>query len=429
MGLMQIKLNKLSDTKISLNIKGNQDDLLKAKEASVAKLAPQVKVPGFRAGKVPKELVEKNIDPNYLQSQVLDEVVNNLFNEAVFEQKLRPVAQPKIELTKFVPYDQIEFNAEIEVIGAVKLPDYHKLGVKHEKKTVTAKDIDEVLDRLVLQMAEFKEVDRLAKSGDRAWIDFAGKDAKGEEVKGASGKEYPLALGSNSFIPGFEDTIIGMKKQQEKEFTIPFPKNYGVKALQGKKVTFKVKLVKLEETIKPELNDKLAEKAGPFKTLKDLKADIKKQLETENASLSTREFEDNIVKALAKKTKVELPDSLINEQVEIVDREFKQNLSYRGETIKDYLENSNQTEEEYKKAELVPVAIERLKAGLALSEVAEKEGITVTPEELEIRLQVLKGQYSDKQMQDELNKPSARKDVASRLLTEKTIAKLVSLQK
>jgi trigger factor len=426
---MQIKLNKLSDTKISLNIKGNQDDLLKAKEASVAKLAPQVKVPGFRAGKVPKELVEKNIDPNYLQSQVLDEVVNNLFNEAVFEQKLRPVAQPKIELTKFVPYDQIEFNAEIEVIGAVKLPDYHKLGVKHEKKTVTAKDIDEVLDRLVLQMAEFKEVDRLAKSGDRAWIDFAGKDAKGEEVKGASGKEYPLALGSNSFIPGFEDTIIGMKKQQEKEFTIPFPKNYGVKALQGKKVTFKVKLVKLEETIKPELNDKLAEKAGPFKTLKDLKADIKKQLETENASLSTREFEDNIVKALAKKTKVELPDSLINEQVEIVDREFKQNLSYRGETIKDYLENSNQTEEEYKKAELVPVAIERLKAGLALSEVAEKEGITVTPEELEIRLQVLKGQYSDKQMQDELNKPSARKDVASRLLTEKTIAKLVSLQK
>jgi trigger factor len=216
MGLMQIKLNKLSDTKISLNIKGNQDDLLKAKEASVAKLAPQVKVPGFRAGKVPKELVEKNIDPNYLQSQVLDEVVNNLFNEAVFEQKLRPVAQPKIELTKFVPYDQIEFNAEIEVIGAVKLPDYHKLGVKHEKKTVTAKDIDEVLDRLVLQMAEFKEVDRLAKSGDRAWIDFAGKDAKGEEVKGASGKEYPLALGSNSFIPGFEDTIIGMKKTARK---------------------------------------------------------------------------------------------------------------------------------------------------------------------------------------------------------------------
>jgi trigger factor len=429
MFIMQIKLKPLNDTKISLNIVGDQSDLSKAKDISLAKLAPQVKVAGFRSGKVPKELVEKNLDPNYLQSQVLDEVVNNLFNEAVFEKKLRPVAQPKIELTKFVPYEQVEFNAEIEVIGSVKLPDYTKLGVKKQSKAVTEKDIDEVINRLTLQMAEFKEVDRPAKSGDRAWIDFEGKDSKGEEVKGATGKEYPLALGSNSFIPGFEDAIIGMKTSEDKKFTIPFPKDYGVKALQGKKVTFKVKLVKLEETIKPALDDKLAEKAGPFKSLKDLKADIKKQLETENANISSREFEDNIVKTLAKKTKVELPEALINEQVEIVDREFQQNLSYRGENIKDYLANSNQSEEDYKKAELIPVAIERLKAGLALSEVAEKEGINITPEELEIRLQVLKGQYTDPKMQEELNQPSAKKDIASRLLTEKTIAKLVSLQK
>lgn len=429
MGLMQIKLKLLSDTKISLNIVGNKEDLAKAKEVALAKLAPQVKVAGFRSGKVPKELVEKNLDPNYLQSQVLDEVVNNLFNEAVFEKKLRPVSQPKIELTKFVPYDNVEFNAEIEVIGAVKLPDYSNLGVKKENKKVTSKDVDEVLNRLTLQMAEFKEVDRAAKNDDRAWIDFEGKDSKGEEVKGASGKEYPLALGSNSFIPGFEDAIIGMKIKEEKEFTIPFPKDYGVKALQGKKVTFKVKLVKLEETLKPAVDDKLAAKAGPFKTLKELKDDITKQLEAENSNIATREYEDNIVKTLAKKTKVELPQSLIDEQVEIVDREFKQNLSYRGENINDYLANSSQTEEEYKNAELVPVATERLKAGLALSEVADKEGITVTPEELEIRLQVLKGQYSDPKMQEELNQPSARKDIASRLLTEKTIAKLVSLQK
>ncbi len=429
MGLMQIKLNKLSDTKLSINIQGNKDELNKAKQTALTKLAPQVKVPGFRSGKVPKELVEKNLDQNYLQSQVLDEVVNNLFNEAVISHKLRPVSQPKIELTKFVPYDQVEFNAEIEVIGSVKLPDYHNLGVKKEKQAVTAKDVDEVIERLVLQMAEFKEVDRKAQLGDRAWIDFEGKDQKGEEVKGATGKEYPLALGSNSFIPGFEDAIVGMKIKEEKEFTIPFPKDYGVKALQGKKVTFKVKLIKLEETIKPTIDDKFAAKAGPFKTVKELKDDVKKQLEAERESMATREFEDNIVKALAKKTKVELPESLVNEQVDIVDREFQQNLSYRGESLKDYLENSNQTEDEYKKVELIPVARERLTAGLALSEVADKESITVTPEELEIRLQVLKGQYSDPAMQEELNKPSARKDIASRLLTEKTIAKIVSLQK
>ncbi|MCA9350090.1 trigger factor [Candidatus Saccharibacteria bacterium] len=427
---MQITKNQSSDTKLTLTIKAEPSEILAAKSRALAKLGPKVKLSGFRAGKVPIELVEKNLDPNYLQTEVIDEALNELYINAVDKENIRPVAQPKVDLVKFVPYDELEFKAEVEVIGEVRVPDYKKLAVKREAVKVTKDDIDEVLERLRTQLAEHKEVAREAVLEDRAWIDFEGHDAKGQEVKGASGKEYPLLLGSKTFIPGFEDQVVGMKVGAEKEFTIPFPKDYGVKALQGKKVTFKVKLTKLEEVTKPKLDDALASKAGPFKTMSELKEDIKKQLTLEKENQAQKAYEDALVKELAAKTKVALPTALVEEQINSVDQEFRQNLLYRSETFQEYLENSGQTEEEYRTKELRPVAEERLRAGLALSEVADAENITVTPEELEIRMQVLKGQYaSDQKMQAELDKPAARKDVASRLLTEKTIAKLVDLNK
>lgn len=424
---MHITRKNSSDTLVKLTIKVDPSELETAKAQTLKRLAPKVKVAGFRAGKVPADLVEKNLDPNYLQTEVIDTVINNVYSEALIKEDLRPVSQPQVNLSKFVPYTELEFTADVEIIGEVKLPDYKKLGVKKEVTKVTKKEVDEVLTRLQTQTAEYKDVDRIAKKGDRATINFAGKDEKGEEVKGAKGTDYPLALGSNTFIPGFEDNVIGLKPGVEKEFTIPFPKDYGVKALQGKNVTFNVKITKLEEAKLAELDDDFAKKTGPFKSLDELKTDIENQLNIEKSTQAQKEFEDSLVKELADKTKVVLPNTLVDEQIASVDNEFRQNLTYRGETFTEYLSNSAQTEEEYKLNELKPAAEVRLKAGLALSALAEKEGITVTSEELEIRMQVLKGQYTDSKMQEELNKPNARRDIASRLLTEKTIAKLVSL--
>lgn len=426
---MQVTLKSISDNVTKLTISANAADLASMKHHVVEKLAPRVSVPGFRKGKVPLEIVEKQLDPNTLQAEVLDEAINHYYGDAVAEKQLRVVSQPKVELTKFVPFTELEFTAEVEVIGKITLPDYKKITAKKPSVKVSAADVKEVLGRLQTQAAEYTEVDRAAKSGDRATIDFAGKDAKGEPIANADGKDYPLALGSNSFIPGFEDNVIGLKKDETKEFTIPFPKDYGVKALQGKKVTFTVTVTKLEEAKTEELNDAFAAKVGPFKSLDELKADIEKQLGEERQRQAQQEFENQIIKELISKAKVTLPEALLAEQVEIVDREFKQNLAYRGETIKEYLENTNQTEEEYTEKELKPAAEERLKAGLILSEIAEAEKLTVTPEELEIRMQIMKGQYTDPQMQAELEKPEARRDIASRLLTEKTIAKLVSYAK
>lgn len=426
---MQVTLKSISDTSTKLTIIADAKDLATMKKHVVEKLAPRVKIAGFRAGKVPLELVEKQLDPNTLQAELLDEAINHYYGDAVAEKKLRVISQPKVELTKFVPYTELEFTAEVDVIGNINVADYKSPTAKKTIVKVTAADVDEVLSRLQIQAAEYTEVDRAAKNGDRAWIDFDGKDEKGKPVSGASGKDYPLALGSNTFIPGFEDNIVGLKKGESKEFTIPFPKDYGVKALQGKKVTFAITVNKVEETKLEELNDAFAAKVGPFKNIDELKTDIKKQVGAERENQARQDFENQIIKDLVAKSKVTLPEALLAEQIETVDREFKQNLAYRGETIAEYLENSGQSEAEYREKELRPAAEERLKAGLILSEIAELESITVSPEELEIRMQIMKGQYTDPQMQAELAKPEARRDIASRLVTEKTIAKLVSFSK
>ena len=426
---MNVTLTTISDTTSKLTVSANEQDLSAIKQHVLKKLTPKVKVQGFREGKVPPAIAEKNLDPNYVQSEVLDDAVNHLYSDAVNEKRLRVVAQPKIELTKFVPYTELEFTAEVETIGAVKLPDYKKTTAKKEAVKVTAADVDEVLTRLQTQGASFKVVDRAAKLGDRVTLDFAGSDKKGP-VANADSKEYPLVLGSKSFIPGFEEEVVGLKKGEEKKFDITFPKDYGSKALQGKKVTFAITVHKVEETTTEPIDDEFATKVGPFKNLAELKEDIKKQVAAERETQAERAFEDAIIKELVKKSKIAIPAGLLAEQVEAVDNEFKQTLMYRGQTFQEYLEASGQTEEQYREKELTPAAEERIKAGLILSEIAEVEGLTVTPEELEIRVQILKGQYAtDAQMQAELDKPENRRDVASRLLTEKTIAKIVSYTK
>jgi trigger factor len=274
-------------------------------------------------------------------------------------------------------------------------------------------------------MSEKKDVDRAAAADDQVWIDFKGVNEKGEPVNGADGKDYPIILGSNTFIPGFEDNVVGMSVGEEKSFTLTFPKDYGVKALANKKVTFTVTVTKVQEVIEPKVDDEFAAKAGPFKTVKELKEDIKKQVQSERQYEADRNFEAELIRQISQKTSVALPQVLIEEQIERYLRELKQNVAYRGMTWQEYLEAEGMSEEDYKQNVVQPQAEERLKASLVLAEIAEKEGLEVTPEELEVRMQILKGQYQDAAMQTELEKPEARRDIAARMLTEKTIARLI----
>lgn len=423
---MQVTKNNLSETKVQLVLTADADLLRSVKEETLRYVSTSMRLPGFRPGKAPLNLVEKNANPTTLQTEFLDRAMNRMYGDAIMQENLRPVAQPEVKINKFVPFDTLELEIEVAVVGAVTLPDYTKVKAAKKEVKITSKDVDEVIEQLKTRNADKKDVDRASKEGDQVWIDFVGVDANtSEPINGADGKDYPLALGSNTFIPGFEDNLIGVKAGDEKVFTLTFPKDYGVKALQSRKVTFTVTVKKVQEVIEPKVDDAFAAKLGPFKSVADMKDDIKKQLESEKQYEADREFADEVLLKITKDAKVAVPDTLVDEQIERLEKDQRQNLLYRGMTWQEFLDAEGKTEEEYRKG-LRPDAELRVKAGLVLSEVAEKEQITVTPEELEMRIQSLKSQYTDAQMQAELDKPENRREIASRMMSEKTVDKLVS---
>lgn len=421
---MQATKKNLSDTKVQLTLKADAEVLAAVKKEVLTELAKTVKLQGFRAGHAPLALVEKNVDPARLQSDFLDHALNELYVAALDEHKLQPVSRPEVTISKFVPFDTLEAEMTVDVVGEVTLPDYKKMKRPMKAVTTTAKEIDAVIDDLLAREAEKKDVDRASKDGDQVWIDFVGTDAKTKEpINGGEGKNYPLTLGSNTFIPGFEANLVGLKAGEEKSFTLTFPKDYGVKALQSRKVTFAVTVLKVQEVVKPKVDDTFAAKVGPFKTVADLKADIKKQLQVEKEAQSERAYVDDLITDITKESKVALPDVLVDEQVDRLVEDQRRNLMYRGQTWQEFLEAEGSDEAGYRK-QIRPDAELRVKAGIVLAEIAEKEKITVTPEELTIRMQLLKGQYQDAAMQAELDKPSARRDIASRMMSEKTVDKL-----
>lgn len=401
------------------------DQLKHVKEEILRELAKDVRIEGFRPGKAPANLVEKNIDPARLQSEFLQTALNHMYADAAREERLRPVAQPEVNITKFVPFSDLEAEATVEVIGEISLPDYKKIKLEKPKTAVTAKEVDEVIKQLQTREATKSEVKRAAKEGDQAWIDFKGVDAKTKEaIKGAEGEQYPLSLGSKTFIPGFEENLVGLKAGDEKEFTLTFPADYGAKELQNRKVTFAVKVTKVEEVVLPKVDEKLAAKVGPFKTVDDLKADIKKEMQTRKEQEAEQKYADDVISKIAEKTKVAIPEVLVDEQLQRIENEQKQSIIYRGVTWKEHLENQGLTEDEWRKKQR-PTAEMRVKAGLVLAEIADAEKVEVTLPEIEKQIEAFKAQYPDPKMREELDKPEAKREIASRLMTEKTVNKLV----
>lgn len=426
---MHVKREQLSATKVKLTVTGDQKVIDQVKQITLERLSHNVRVPGFRPGKAPANLVEKQIDQSVFQTEFLEQAVNHLYVEAAQHEKLRPVSQPEISITKFVPFTTLEFTAEVESVGKIELPDYKKIKVDIKHTEVTTSDVDKVIDNLLSRGADKKEVKRPAKAGDEVVIDFAGTDTKTKEaISGADGKDYPLTLGSHSFIAGFEEKLIGVKPGDSTEFPLIFPKDYGVLALQNRKVTFAVTVHKVSEIAKAKLDDAFAASVGPFKTVAELKADIKKQLTAEAKREQQRVYDNSLLEKIANKSTVAIPETLIEEEIDRMESEEKRNVAYRGQTWQEHLDEEGLTAEAHRDKQRSGAEL-RVKAGLVLAEVADLENITVTPEELEIRIQLLKGQYTDVAMQSELDKPENRRDIMSRLLSEKTLDRLRSFQK
>jgi trigger factor len=423
---MNIAKKNLTDSKLELTISLNQDEIKHAHQHELQLQAKKVKVAGFRAGKAPLAIVEKNIDQQQLQASVINHAINDFYGQALDQEQLRPLGQPEVSVTKFVPYSELEFTATVETLPPVELADYTKFKKQVPKVSVSAKEVDEVLNNLLQRSATKKEADRAAKNGDEVVIDFEGTDAKGKAVAGASGTDYPLVLGSNSFIPGFEEGLVGVKTGDENDLQLAFPKDYHAKHLAGTKITFKTTVKKVQEVVLPKADDAFAKSVGPFKSIDELKADIKKQLTAQKEREALSKVKDEIVEELVKKSTFTLPETLVSDQTELLKQDFIQNLVYRGITLNEYLEQEKfKDEATWLEKEIKPQAERRVGVGIVLSQVADKERIQVTQEELEGTLSQYRQQYQ--QQSGQFDTAELQREVSSRILTEKTVDRLVEI--
>lgn len=421
---MKTKSKKVSDSRIELTVTLDADDLKTAAKKALEKLAKDVKVEGFRKGKVPIDVAKKFIPENDLNAETIDFAVRTTVIEAFRKEEKSPLVLPNVNVTKYVPGEMAEYTATADIVPEIKLGDFKNLGVKKPEAKVTDKDIQNILNNIAESFAEKKVAKKAAELGDEVIIDFVGKK-DGEAFRGGTAKDYKLMLGSNTFIPGFEDGIVGHESGDKFDLKLTFPKDYGVADLAGAKTVFEVLLKQVNEVKKPAIDDKLAEKCGPFKTVDELKEDIRNNLEVQNAQRLSGKFKDDLVKALVKKSKIPAPEVLIEDQIRLIRDDMTRNASSQGMSFEDFLDKNGETQESWNE-QARAIAEERVKASLALQTLAVENKITVSDEEVNAKLAELREVYKKSQEAlKSLKDPNVKMDIKNRLTIEKTLDFLV----
>ena len=424
---MKTSVKYLSDTKVAVNVTLGVSELKDAELAALNELGKDIKVPGFRKGKVPVSVVSKNVNPNVLAQKTLESALSKAVADAFISEKLQALDRPEVEVKKFLPGSELEFTAESEVMPKIKIGDYKNLKSTAKKVSVTKKDIAEITDRLKKGFSSKKTVQRPAKLTDEVNIDFEGKK-DGIAFDGGKGEKYDLVLGSNSFIPGFEDGIIGKKTGETFDLKLTFPEDYHADNLKGAEVVFTTTINEIKEVVEPELNDELAAKAGPFKTVEELEDDIKREITKQKETEATEKLKDDLVAELVEKSTVPVPDVLLKDQMKLIEQDTNGNLMYRGMSIDDYIKSLKYKDKnDWLENEVRPIAEKRVKAGLLLAELSKVEKIEATENELLEKINQLGKQYPSEDMRKHLKTPEVQRDVANRILTEKTVDRLVSL--
>lgn len=378
--IQNMKILKKEQTKnlLSLSLSVENRDLQNAFDKVFNKLKNGVNVKGFRSGKAPKNLILKEIGSNKIQEETFSETINNTYAKVSAEQKIDPIDYPKIDVKKFTldinnpekVTGELEYTIEIEVMPEPKMKDFSKIKLsKQENTEVSDKEVEDVIEYLRKQKASFKSIAKPAEKGNRVEINFEG-EIEGKKLPELKSKNHPLILGENTMIPGFEDNLIKMKTGDKKDFFITFPSDYSKTEFSGKKVKFNVEMLLVQKVILQEKNDKMAKDFGR-KNLTELKKAIKKNIEDEKIHNNRHKEEEEIVEQLLKLVEVEVPEILVNKELDhMVDDAKKRTEQYKI-SFDNYLAQIKKTENEFKES-MREQAQKAVQIGFALKEVIKK---------------------------------------------------------
>ncbi|MCG7410175.1 trigger factor [Paenibacillus sp. ACRRX] len=405
-----------------LEVEVNEDRVKNALDLAFKKVQKRANVPGFRKGKVPRQIFEAKYGVESLYQDAIDILLPEVYSEAVKEANVQPVDQPEVDVEQFGKGQTFKFKAKVTVKPEVKLGEYKGLKVEAESAEVTEEDLNAELERLQQRHAELVIVDEdTAKNGDTAVIDFEGF-VDGEPFEGGTGERYSLELGSNSFIPGFEDQLVGLGTGDFKDVEVTFPEHYHAEHLAGKAATFKVKVHEIKRKQLPVLDDEFAKDASEFDTLDEFKADLKTQLQARKEREAEAAREAAVVEKVAENAEVEIPHAMIETEIQHMVKDLDNRLRSQGMNIDMFLTLSGQTIADLRE-QMQQEANKRVKNNLVLEQIAKEAELSITEEELSQELENMGQAYqrSAEEIRTILEKNGSLDNLREEALLRKTI--------
>jgi len=416
---MDYTVKKLPKSEVELTIIVPEEKLENYKKKASEEVSKDVKIPGFRPGHVPVDVLSQHVDQKYIIARAQELAVQYSYADAVIKEKLQVVSRPKIHIEKDSP---LTFTATVAVLPEIVIKDYKSIKVDKKPIKVDQKEIDEVLDDFKKYTTTYKDIERAAKKDDRVEIDFEGFDHENKVLPNTKSENHPVIIGSGSLVPGFEDNLIGLKKDDKKEFHLVFPKDYHKKDFQEKKVTFKVQMKAVKEPVTPEMTEELIEKmTGKKESLADFKKTIEKNVMARKETEAKHDRENKYIEELIKKAKIELPEALIDEEVEYILEDMKADVQEKGMEFEKYLEQSKTTEDDLKK-KFRGEAEKRLKIRLSLQHLIAEEKLEVSEEEVKAEFNKMKAvypQHEQSHLEEEFKHDHFKSQLKSRILLQK----------
>ena len=411
---------KVEKSQVVLTIEVGSAEFEAAIEKAYQKMRKKINVPGFRPGKAPRKVIEGMYGAEVFFEEAINIAFPDAYEAAVKEQELQVVGYPNVEMVGEVTREGFTFKATTPVYPEVTLGEYKGLTAEKAEVKVGAADVNERLKQLQDRNTRLVSVDREAKEGDTAVIDFEGF-LNGVPFDGGKGENHNLELGSHSFVPGFEEQVVGMKAGDEKDLDITFPEDYHAD-LAGKAVVFKVKVHEVKAKEVPELDDEFAKDVSEFDTLKDLKADLKKQITEERQKDADRAFEDAVMEQAAANITAEIPDAMVENQCRQFLDNFKMQIAQQGIPYDQYMQITGMDEAKLLEDAKEP-ALRQVKMDLTVAAIIKAENLEATDEEVEAEFQKLAEQYS---MDIEMVKKYLQADqVKDQLISQKAVAVVV----
>lgn len=382
---------KLEKSEAKLTIQVEAAEFEAAVEKAYLKERKKIRLPGFRPGKAPRKMIENAYGEGVFYEDAVESSWAPAFMQAVEQENLHFVGDPKIDLEDKITKDGYTFTAVVALYPEVTLGQYKGLSATRPVVTVTDEDVDKRLQELADRNSRLVSVDREAKDGDTAVIDFEGfKD--GVAFEGGKAEQYPLELGSGSFIPGFEDQLVGASAGEEKDVNVTFPEDYGAAELAGAPVVFKVKVHEVKESQTPALDDEFAKDVSEFETLDELKADLEKKLRTRREESAQKDFENAVLTKLIETTEMEIPETMVEYEADRIIEDYENRMQGAGFTFDQYLQMMGTNRAEFRENAKV-AALRQIQGDLIFAAVAEAEKLEPTEEEIAAEYQHLADQY------------------------------------